>query len=241
MTKSESFRFTVDLLRKYSTAALRNASELVEEASLLYAHGHMARAYFLAVASIEETGKALQAFDAQGRNLADSAVTVKLKRAMEDHSQKITAAFTAWILATPNVREEVMPTVNLMIHLKRGREPSMYTEIRFDLSKVQVPTTMVRKVAANDCIRLAKSCLAHTEKHIAEKTPEPRTRAQDQLFAMKSGQFQKIANIEDFWWYYIAQLESGNQDLAQAVIQYQKQYVMKGQRFKAPEGECDDI
>lgn len=90
MGDSKNFRFTPEVLREYSEAALKNASELVEEASLLYAHGHVARAYFLAVASIEETGKALLAFDAQGRNLADSAVTSKLKRAMEDHSQKIT-------------------------------------------------------------------------------------------------------------------------------------------------------
>jgi AbiV family abortive infection protein len=33
-----------------------NAEELLEEASLLFNNGHSARAYFLAVASIEETG-----------------------------------------------------------------------------------------------------------------------------------------------------------------------------------------
>ena len=238
MEQSERFRFTVELLQEYSIAALRNASELLEEASLLYAHDHIARAYFLAVASIEETGKALQAFDAQGRNLADSGVTAKLRRAMEHHSQKITSAFTAWILAGPDIREAVMPAVNLMIHLKRGREPSMYTDIQFDSSKVQVPTTMVRNVAASDCIRLANNCLAHARKYMAEKTPESRTRAQDQLFAMKSGHFRKIINTEDFLWYFIEQLESGNQDLAEAVIQYEKEYVVKGQRFKSPLGDC---
>lgn len=113
----------------------------------------------------------------------------------------------------------------------------MYTDIRFDSSKVQAPAAIVRKTAAHDCIRLATGCPAHAQKHIAEKNPEPRTRAQDQLFAMKSGQFQKIANTEDFWWYYIAQLESGNQDLAEAVIQYQTEYLMKGRQFKLPDGE----
>jgi AbiV family abortive infection protein len=237
---SDSFRFTVELLREYCTAALRNASELLEEATLLSAHGHVARAYFLAVASIEETGKALQAFDAQGRNLADSAVTAKLKRAMEDHSQKISAAFSAWLLASPNTRDAVLPAVDLMIHLKRGREPSMYTDIHSKSSKVKVPGAMVRDIAAKDCIRLAGNCLTYAQKHVAEKTPEPRTRAQDQLFAMKLGQFQKIANTEDFWWYYIAQLESGNQGLAEAVIEYQKEYMMKGKQFKATEGERAD-
>ena len=64
-------KMTADLLRAYSEAALRNADELLVEASLLRDHGHMARAYFLAVACIEEAGKALHAFDAQNRNLSD--------------------------------------------------------------------------------------------------------------------------------------------------------------------------
>lgn len=231
------FRFTVDLLCEYSAAALQNACKLLEEASLLYANGHAARAYFLAVASIEETGKALQAFDAQGRNLGDSGVTAKLRRAMEDHSQKITAAFTAMLLASSNVRDAVMPALDLMIHLKRGREPSMYTDIRYESSKVQAPAAMVRDVAAKDCVRLAGDCLTHARKHIAEKKPETRSRAEDQLFAMKSGQFQKIANTEGFWWYYISQLKSGKRDFAAAVVEYQREFVLKGKTFKGPDGE----
>ena len=239
MADSE-FRLTVDLLREYSAAALQNAGELLEEASLLYANGHAARAYFLAVASVEETGKALQAFDAQGRNLGDSAVTAKLRRAMEDHSQKISAAFTAMLQASPNIREAVMPAVDLMIHLKRGREPSMYTDIRYEESKVKVPTAMVKDVAARDCVRLARDCLAHARRHIAEKKPQTRSRAEDQLFAMKSGQFQKMANTEGFWWYYIAQLESGKQDFAAAAVAYQRDFVSKGKTFKRPdEGKGD--
>lgn len=40
---------------------------------------------FLAVASIEGTGKAFIAFEGQGRNLSDSGIAPKLKRAMEKH------------------------------------------------------------------------------------------------------------------------------------------------------------
>lgn len=239
MANSE-FRFTVDLLREYSAAALKNASELLEEASLLYTNGHPARAYFLAVASIEETGKALQAFDAQGRNLGDSAVTAKLRRLMEDHSQKITAAFTAMLQASPNIRDAVMPAVDLMIHLKRGREPSMYTDIHYEESKLKIPTVMVRDVAAKDCVRLARDCLAHARRHIAEKKPQARSCADDQLFAMKSDQFLKMVNMEGFWWYYIAQLESGKQDFAAAAVEYQRDFVSKGKTFKRPDEEKDD-
>jgi len=235
------FRFTVDLLREYGTAALQNASELLEEASLLFSNGHSARAYFLAVASIEEIGKALQAFDAQGRNLGDSAITAKLRKAMEDHSQKITAAFTAMLIASPNIRDAVMPLVDLMIHLKRGREPSMYTDIRYGESNVQIPAVMVRDVAARDCVQLARDCLVHAQNHIANKKPEIRSRAEDELFAMKQGQFQKMANTEGFWWYYIAQLESGERDFAAAAVAYQRDFVSKGKTFQRPEeGQGDN-
>lgn len=43
-------------LRSLATAAIENATALGKEAALLGSHGHYARAYFLAVASIEETG-----------------------------------------------------------------------------------------------------------------------------------------------------------------------------------------
>lgn len=239
MTEAE-FRFTVELLREYSAAALQNAAELLDEASLLYEKGHAARAYFLAVASIEETGKALQAFDAQGRNLADSAVTAKLRRSMENHSQKITAAFTAMLLASQDIRNAVMPAVELMIHLKHGREPSMYTDIRYTKSKVQIPSGMVRDIAAKDCVRLSSDCLAHARKHIAEKMPEVRSRADDQLFSMRPGQLQKMANTEGFWWHYIAQLEAGNQDFAAAAIAYQRDYFSKGKTFERTDKEAGD-
>jgi len=63
---AESFRFSLDTLKNYSEAALRNSEALLEEARLLLQNEHFARAYFLAVSSIEETGKAAQTFAAQG-------------------------------------------------------------------------------------------------------------------------------------------------------------------------------
>lgn len=65
------------MLVQYSTHALDNARQLLDEAILLFDHARFARAYYLAIASIEEIGKSFLAFDAQGRNLGDSAVTVK--------------------------------------------------------------------------------------------------------------------------------------------------------------------
>jgi AbiV family abortive infection protein len=164
----------------------------------------MARAYFLAVASIEETGKGLQAFDAQKRNLSDPAVTAKLKVGMGKHAQKINYAFSAWIESSQNAREAIETAIDLMTHLRRGREPSMYSELRTDPDRAQLPRDIVRAEAARDCVSLARDCVAHAISRITDKDPPPVTRAQDRLFTMKSAQFQKILNTADFWWYYLS-------------------------------------
>lgn len=224
---------TPELLCGYCEAAFTNANKLVQEASLLYANGHWARAYFLAVAGIEETGKGLIAFDAQGRNLADSAVSSKVKHAMEDHGEKIIAAFAQWLPTNPKkpAEEDVKLLLDLMIHVKRGREPSMYTDINPDGSRIKVPSEMVRDAAARDCVRLARDCLAHARSHVSGNVPRRRTRAEDQLFAMKNTEIQKIINTEDFWWFYIAQLRLGQGDLSDAFIQYRTKYFLRGRQF----------
>lgn len=125
-----------------------------------------------------------------------------------------------------------MPMVDLMIHLQRGREPSMYTEIRGDTATVQSPSQVVREVAARDCVRLASQCLAYAHKHVAETTPRQWTRQDDELFAMKSTEYQKIMNTADFWWYHIAQLESGQQDFSQSVVRYRKEFLLSGKQFQ---------
>jgi AbiV family abortive infection protein len=234
-------KLTAPLLHEYSVAALANAGQLLSEAAVLYENGHFARAYFLAVASIEETGKAFLAFDGQGRNVTDPTVATKLLGAMEDHQTKITSAFAAWLIASPNKQDSLKPAIDLMIHLRRGREPSMYTDINQEASTVQVPARVVRDKAACDCIRLARNCLAHSQSHVAERKPEVRSKAEDKLFAMKKGQFQKIANAEDFWWYYLGQIEAGGADLASAVVSYHETFVRTGTLYgRRPEGGGSD-
>jgi len=230
------FQYTTALLSHYSAAALENSRELLKEAGLLLAEGHQARAYFLAVAAIEEIGKAVLAFDGQGRNLKDSAVTAKLRRAMEDHSQKVTSAFTPILLASPDLRQALMPLVDLMIHVKHGREPSMYTDIDYESGEIQQPMAIVRDVAARDCIRLGNDCLKATKRYVTERTPLPRSAVDNALFAMKSEQMNKILNIEGFWWYYIERMEAGARDFAAAVITYQREYLAKGRTYQKPSG-----
>lgn len=226
-------KLTAALMRSYSEAALRNSNELLVEASLLRHNGHEARAYFLAVACIEEAGKALIAFDAQNRNLSDPAVCTKLKAAIESHAQKINYALGMWALSSPNQREALKRALDLIFHLKRGREPSMYSDLRTNPDRVQTPREVVRGNAARDCIRLAENTLAHAHRHVTEKTPLKVTPAQDRMFTMKSAHFQEIIITEDFWWYYISCMEAGRQDIAQAVLGYERNHLKTGTPFRA--------
>lgn len=230
--KDRDYTLTADLLREYRDAALVNAQALLEEATLLLAHEKYARAYFLSASTIEEAGKAVQAFEGLGKNLKDPAVTQRLKLQFEDHSQKVTAAFSPWLQATPNLRDEVMNFVELMVALKFGREASMYTDINADRGIVTTPQMQVRRKTASDCVRLAGTVLSHVRPYAQQTQPKSTTRLQDAFFALRPSIFQKMANTADFWYFYIAQMEGGNLALESAVTEYNDLYFSKRVLFK---------
>jgi AbiV family abortive infection protein len=234
VTKTKAIAFSPELLRDYSRAALDNATELIAEASLLHKHGHFARAYFLAIAAIEETGKAFLAFEAQGRNLSDSSVVSKFSRFVLEHPDKITFALLPLIFASTNVRESIMAALDLIVTLKDGREPSMYTDLRSDTSTIQIPKTLVRKKAAFDCLRLARDCLLATREYVSGKPPRQKSVAEDQLFTMKSKQHREILSNVDFWWYWIDELKMDRKDYAEAIISYRQKYAGKGLLHRKP-------
>lgn len=225
---------TAALLRSYCDAALRNADDLLNEASLLRDHNHMARAYFLAVACVEETGKALLAFDAQGRNLSDSGICTKLKKLMESHVDKINYALSMCALSGPNKHESLEVALDLILHLQQGREPSMYSDLRTDPDRAQTPREVIRDKAAQDCIRLAEKCLANAHRHVIVKKPAAFTNAQNRLFTMKSAKFRELLSTADFWWFYISRMEAGQLDIAEAVIRYELDHVKTGVPFSSP-------
>ena len=199
--KNPAYELSADLLREYRDGALVNAQALLEEAALLLAHGHHARAYFLAASCIEEAGKAVQAFEGLGRNLRDSAVTQRLKRQFDDHSQKVTSAFAPWLQASPNIREQIMDFVRTMVDLKFGREASMYTDIHAEQVIVTTPQMQIRKEAAMHCVRLAGTILAYARPYAQQTQPKSTSRVQDAFFALRPAAFQMMAKTADFWWY----------------------------------------
>ena len=229
--KDRNYDLTFDLISEYRDSALVNAQALLEEAALLLAHGHYARTYFLSASSIEEAGKAVQAFEGLGKNLKDPAVTQRLKLQFEDHSQKVTSAFSPWLQATPKLREEVMDFVNTMVDLKFGREASMYTDISSEKAIVTTPQMQVGEKTATHCLRLAGAVLSHVMPYAQQAQPKKTTRGQDAFFALKPSVFQKMANTGDFWEYYISRMEQGNMALEAAVTEYNRSYFSQGKNW----------
>lgn len=152
---------------------------------------------------------------------------------MESHGEKINYALGMWAFSGPDPRESMKTVSRLIVHLKQGREPSMYSDLRIDPDRVQTPREVVRDSAARDCVRLANNCLAFAHRHVIEKTPTTFTTAQDRLFTMKSARFQELLNTEDFWWFYISRMEAGQQDLAETVLRYERDHIKTGMPFSS--------
>jgi AbiV family abortive infection protein len=230
--KERSYVITHELLRQYRDAAIANAEALLEEAELLLKHGHLARAYFLAVSSIEEIGKSVQAFEGLGKNLRDSAIQQRLKLNFEDHSQKVTYAFMPWMQAISGLREKAVEIAEIMAAIQFGREAAMYTDIDAEHRAVTTPNMQVREQAARDCVRLAKKVMSHARPHAQQSQPKLATKAFDALFAMKPSLYDKIVNSADFWWFHISRIEQGQSAFDANVVEYNKSFMLNGKTFK---------
>lgn len=224
---------TKESLELLVVASLENARSLIDEAELLLKHSHIPRAYFLAVASIEEIGKAIIAFEGQGRNLSDRAVQSKLFKTIIDHKSKIISAFVGSLKTTDpaNMEEAIEAATGLMSGLKAGREPSMYTELLTD-GTIQSPATIVRKIAATDVIRLAKHCHARAEKYLSTTTPSMRSQSDNFVYTMKKAVHAAILGSSDFWWYHIDQIKRGSPEMSDSILSYHTDYYSKGFTFK---------
>ena len=130
--------------------------------------------------------------------------------------------------------------IALMIDLKFGREPSMYTDVKEDGVSVQSPSGLVRPEAAEDCIRLAGDCLANARRHFEGKEPLKTTRAQDEFFAMRSTLTREIMNSVDFWDFHIDRLKVGLSKLEESVTEYNRLYFQKHVNYKASEVDATD-
>jgi AbiV family abortive infection protein len=228
------------LLRGFRDAAIDNARELLHEASLLRSHHHHARAFFAARIAIEEIGKAVQAFDALGRNINDPAVSARVIDNFDDHEKKLWAAAFPLMQREPGQRDDVTALIESMISARMDTETALRTAID-PLSDplgpcVNAPGTRVSAAQAGRWVDLARSIFSHAEAYVYSPT-KIRTRAEDDAFALKPAAL--LASTE-FWNFYIARMNAGDAAFDKAVEAFRRNRHAHSPRFDGGDLECRD-
>ena len=208
-------------LLELSRAALENAEALLSEAEALLSGEHFARAYFLAVAGIEEIGKSALAFNAAGRDLSNQRVAKTVWEKLLDHKSKIIAAFGPSLHLTQKdgLEEAIEASMELIGALRRGREPSMYTEILQD-GTVRSPRGIVRPVAAQDSVRLLRHCLHRARSHLTSGEPPKTSVADDYFYVQSASKVKQLVEHPDFSPFYLERLKSGAISLEEAIYAF---------------------
>lgn len=234
MKKQRDYQITEELLIKYQNAALENAQELVDEASLLYSEKHYARSYFLALASIEEVGKSHISFSTRGRNLKDTGMCNKIREHFECHDKKIVNAFVPWMMKASLKREAIEVANQLMLDLKYGREKAMYIDVKSDQT-LSIPKQIVRPVAAKDCIRIATNCINYAKYYYQNNKPYKYSSYDDKLMSINTKQLTTMMNNIDFWEYYLDCLKTDKSSDAfnKSMVKYYDGYYKKKIKYKS--------
>ncbi len=225
-TNKPGIALTSKLLRRYRDASIDNARELLYEAALLLKYNHYARAFHSSIAAIEEVGTSVQVFDALGRNVRDADVANRVMLNLSDYGRKVTAAVFPWLQVKPSCRDDVMPYVSKMIKGQTPREDAIRTRIDTHGPlgplgpQVVTPNYRITFTEAEDWLRLAKEIYTHGEAYVLFAPTKIRTRAEDEVFAMKSAALATVTSSPEFWEYYISCMKTGNATFEAAVADY---------------------
>ncbi len=222
-TTKPTIALTSKLLRRYRDASIDNARELLYEATLLLKYNHYARAHFSAISAIEEVGTSVQVFDALGRNVRDPDVANRIVVNLSDYGRKVTAAVFPWLLVAPGNRSEVMPYISRMIKGEIPTDDAIHTRIdpRSALGvQITTPNFRLTYSEAENWLRLAREIFTHGEAYVLFAPTKIRTKAEDEVFAMKSAALAAVTSSPEFWEYYISCMKTGNATFEAAVADY---------------------
>ena len=231
--KSSNYALNSTLLKGFRKSAVENARELQYEAALLLANNHFSRAYFLAAACIEEVGKAVQAFDALGRNVRDPEVSTRIRLNFQDYPKKVAAAAFPWLLNDSGCRDEVTAFIDSLIESKNTSEPALFVGIEPQGMMLHTPSADISRESAGHCVQMARNIFAHASLHVMDGHHKVRTKAEDDFFVMKPSSVLNASSGADFWQYYIACMKSGDSAFEAALMDYTQKYLAKNDRYKS--------
>lgn len=240
-TNKPSIALTSKLLRRYRDASIDNAHELLYEATLLLQHNHYARAYHSAICAIEEVGTSVQVFDALGRNVRDPDVANRVVLNLADYARKVTAAVFPWLLVVPDRRDSVMPYISKMIKRQIHKADAIHTALDGkgpQGPQVNTPNYRITYSDAEIWLGLAKEIYSHGEAYVLFAPTKIRTKAEDEVFAMKSAALAAVTSSPEFWEYYISCMKTGNATFEAAVADYVR--MQSGRNAEVPNGYDDE-
>jgi len=242
MKKERIYTLTLQRLSEYQDAALQNAIELVEEAQSLLEGKHFARTYYLALAALEESGKAFQAFLAKGRNLEDPGVQKAIKAGFEDHRSKILSSLTCLLQETSKSRDQIERFIQMAYGLEVGRERAMYVDLN-DAGTLILPRNGITETNAAECLRLAKTALHATMEYMSTKPAVVRSPFEDKLFCIKPEKLMKIMNLPDFGVYLLdfPVDASSIPDVGKALVKYHDEFFSRGKLYSKRNSKPEKI
>ena len=220
--KTKNFNLSLVFLKNYCLEAVINAESLFAESKLLFKHCYYARSYFVAIASIEETGKAVIAFDAQGRKLANSRIATKIRRQLADHAAKINSSFLPWVMCSDDIRRDFLIASSLSLDLSNGRETSLYVDVAVDSANVQSPLKQVSKNNANGCLIVADNVLTAAKEYIKSGKPIVRSTAEDAFLAMSVDEIYEIISLDEFTLYWDNEVRNGRINFVETLTRFHK-------------------
>ncbi len=231
------YELSENLLIAYHDSALGNAKSLLEESYILLSNGKYARAYFLAVAAMEETGKAYHAFATRGRNLDNSAVQKKMKGIFENHPQKIFGAFLGLFHFLPLLEKAKYAETmfDRAFNLIDGREASMYVDARIDNSIID-PLLLIRHIDAQEVYALATNCHKHMVVFVRETQPVKTGAIEDKFLLIPLTKMMDKAK-DDFSAFLLDSMRSDLEhfDFAVVAVRYHDAYYTKNKKYVSPD------
>jgi AbiV family abortive infection protein len=151
-------------LRRAGIKSFQNASELVDEAQLLFEHGHWSRAVFLCCISGEELGKCFISLSAIVNRITGKFDEKDYRQRFRTHREK-TGTLTFFEAVFVSLSDKAAQTLDVDIDTQ---EKMKLASLYCDLYGVEAhaPSDLVNKELASEVLKLAKNRVKHFKKRI---------------------------------------------------------------------------